>query len=189
MIYCKIDSHKLEYIFQTDEYYCPFCGLIYENPYSFNYHYNENSMNLLTQNDLMEFNYLHQDFNKIVGNHISEKNLSTSINLMIETRNKLLYFIYDNKLNSYKSEIMEYFNNYYKIIKTTGNNSFKFIDSILIKTMIMYYSTHNLNLNLYEIVKKYIENNFKDWNSKAKYKNMLDFARFIKENNDRIISV
>ena len=84
---------------------------------------------------------------------------------------------------------MEYFNNYYKIIKTTGNNSFKFIDSILIKTMIMYYSTHNLNLNLYEIVKKYIENNFKDWNSKAKYKNMLDFARFIKENNDRIISV
>ena len=182
MIYCKIDSHKLEYIFQTDEYYCPFCGLIYENPYSFNYHYNENSMNLLTQNDLMEFNYLHQDFNKIVGN-ISEKNLSTSINLMIETRNKLLYFIYDNRLNSYKYEIMEYFNTYYKIFSI---NSKKYTNTIIIKILITYYSTHNLNLNLYDVVKNYIEDSMKDRHSKAKYKNILDFAKFLKENNYRI---
>ncbi len=181
--YCKNDGYKLIYDSITNEWYCSKCGQVYEDDYEIRYTLNEsNAMNLITQNDFREFDYLHQDFNKIVGN-ISEKNLSTSINLMIETRNKLLYFIYDNRLNSYKYEIMEYFNTYYKIFSI---NSKKYTNTIIIKILITYYSTHNLNLNLYDVVKNYIEDSMKDRHSKAKYKNILDFAKFLKENNYRI---
>ena len=181
--YCKNDGIALIFEVNSTEWYCPKCGQVYEDEYEIRYTFNENAMNLITLNDFREFNYLHQDFNKIIGRNISSKNLSTAINLMIESRNELLHFIYGNNLHSYKYQIMEFFNQYYNLI---GNNSVKYIESVIIKILIMYYSLHSINVDIYDIIKKYINDNMISRPTKSKYENMLDFAKFIKENNSEM---
>ena len=169
--YCKKDKKIMEYDYNTDEYYCPDCGEINENDEE-NYQYDKST---IFKNDLEDFNYMYDDYSKIIGKEKYSYNYSVNIESMIIRRNELLNVIYDYKLNAYKQSIMSLFNKYYTVFSKFSHTS----SVIIVKILIFYSLLYKMDTDIYKILNEYISKNMSQMTAR-KYKKIINAIKIYK---------
>ncbi len=107
---CPICHVNMNYDIKTDEYWCPKCGLIIENP------------NLI--NEPLKMEYSNFDFNylKAIKKPYDYVHISTQLNQIIDFKIIINEFINANHLNAFKESFNYFIKHYYKLFLNQGRN-------------------------------------------------------------------